>query len=124
MNMIKESIRGFDVWKKTVGTAFIAIHIILMNTVHCPHVIIEKKETHISQETGIANVTFNTIADYVILICFMMKAMVRPKSEIMAFIRVFEQNCETFRKNVASSIYMSVIYTDTRAKLKAIKAYI
>lgn len=79
---------------------------------------------YISQETGIANVTFNTIADYVILICFMMKAMDRPKSEIMAFIRVFEQNCETFRKNVASSIYMSVIYTDTRAKLKAIKAYI
>ncbi|MBE5870618.1 MAG: Abi family protein [Lachnospiraceae bacterium] len=79
---------------------------------------------YISQETGIANITFNTIADYVILICFMMKAMVRPKSEIMAFIRSFEQNCETFRKNVSSSIYMSVIYTDTRAKLKAIKAYI
>lgn len=46
MNIIKESIRGFDVWKKTIGTAFIESHTILMNIVHCPHVIIEKKETH------------------------------------------------------------------------------
>lgn len=46
MNIIKESIRGFDIWKRTAEIVFIVGRTMLMNTEHCPHVIIEKKETH------------------------------------------------------------------------------
>lgn len=79
---------------------------------------------YISSETGIANITFDTIADYVILIGFIMKLLNCPKTDILTFIRSFENNCENFRKTVAMSIYSSVIYTDTRKKMVAFKNYI
>jgi abortive infection bacteriophage resistance protein len=82
---------------------------------------------YITAETRISNITFNSIVDYIILISFLMDLLECPKSEILSFIRTFEQNCEAFRKAVSvttASIYMSVIYTDTRRKLSLLKMYL
>ena len=79
---------------------------------------------YISTETGISNLTFKTITDYVILIGFLMKLLQCSKSDIMAFIHKFEQTCEIFRKTVSTQIYTSVIYTDTRQKLALLKKYL
>ena len=57
----------------------------------------------ISAETGINNITFESIVDYVILISFMMKLLECPKKKIMAFIRLFEKDCEELRGKVSTN---------------------
>lgn len=78
----------------------------------------------ISAETGINNITFDTIVDYVILVSFMMKVLNCPKKKIMSFVRMFEKNCEELRGKVDISIYNTIIYTDTRNKLNLLKKFL
>lgn len=78
----------------------------------------------ISAETGINNITFESIVDYVILISFMMKLLECQKKKIMAFIRLFEKDCEELRGKVSTSIFNTVVYTDTRMKLNLLKKYL
>lgn len=52
----------------------------------------------ISAETGINNITFESIVDYVILIGFMMKLLECPKKKILAFIRLFEKNVKNLEE--------------------------
>jgi abortive infection bacteriophage resistance protein len=78
----------------------------------------------ISAETGITNITFNSIVDYVILISFMMKLLKCSKTKILSFIRSYEKNCEELREKVSASIFNTIVYTDTRTKLKLLKKYL
>ena len=78
----------------------------------------------ISAETGINNITFESIVDYVILISFMMKLLECPKKKILAFVRLFEKNCEELRGKVSTSIFNTMVYTDTRNKLNLLKKYL
>lgn len=78
----------------------------------------------ITAETGIKNITFDTIVDYVILISFMMKLLKCPKTKILSFIRTYEKNCEELREKVSTSIYSTIVHTDTRAKLSLLKKYL
>lgn len=79
---------------------------------------------YIEFETGIKQITFDTIVDYVILITFLLKLLECPKSEIFAFVKDFENIIEAFRKSVSISIYSSVVYTDTRNKLTLLKKWL
>ena len=79
---------------------------------------------YISSETGVNNITFNSIVDYVILISIIMHLLKCPRNDISALIRQFEQACDGFRKKVSVNIYSSIIYTDTNNKLKLLKKYI
>lgn len=78
----------------------------------------------ISAETGIKNIKFESIVDYVILISFMMKLLKCPKKKIMGFIRLFEKNCEELRAKISISIFNTIVYTDTRKKLNFLKKYL
>ena len=78
----------------------------------------------ISAETGITNITFDSIVDYVILISFMMKLLKCPKTKILSFVRSYEKNCEELRGKVSTSIFNTIVYTDTRTKLKLLKKYL
>ncbi len=79
---------------------------------------------YISTETRIVNVTFKSIVDYIILISFVMSLLKCNKTEILAFIRQFEEACEGLRKSIPMNIYSKIIYTDTRGKLSALKNYL
>ena len=79
---------------------------------------------YIESETGIKQITFNTIVDYVILISFLLKLLKCPKSEIAAFVKDFENIIEVFRKSISISIYSAVVYTDTRNKLTLLKKWL
>ncbi len=79
---------------------------------------------YITSETGVKNITFNSITDYVVLISFMCKLLECNKSDIMSFIIQFENAYEQLRKTIPTSIYSKIIYTDTRAKLNAMKKYL
>ena len=79
---------------------------------------------YISSETGISNITFNSIVDYVVLISFVMELLQCNKMEITSFIKQFDDACETLRKTVPIAIYNRIIYTDTRNKLNALKNFL
>ena len=79
---------------------------------------------YISNETGIANISFHTIVDYIILISFVMKLLQCNKSDILPFISQFEDACEDLRKKIPMNIFSKIVYTDTRGKLTAIKKYL
>ena len=79
---------------------------------------------YVASETGIRNISFNTIVDYVILIVFLMETLGYSKNQIAAFIRTFENDYETLRKSVSAQIYASILYTDTRNKLNLLKKYL
>lgn len=79
---------------------------------------------YISKETCIANITFNTIVDYVILISFMLKLLKCNKKDILAFIKQFEDACEVLRKQVPTNIFSKIIYTDTKKKLSTLRKFL
>lgn len=86
--------------------------------------ITNRISNYISAETKIRNITFNTIVDYLILICFVMNLLKCNKSDILAFIRQFEEACENLRKQVPVNIFSKIVYTDTKRKLSTLKNYL
>lgn len=79
---------------------------------------------YISSETGVSNITFNSIVDYVVLISFVMKLLQCTKTDILGFIRQFEDACETLRKVVPMAIYSKIVFTDTKNKLNIFKNFL
>ena len=78
----------------------------------------------ISAETGITNITFDSIVDYVILIAYMMKLLECPKTKVQSFIRRFEKCFDELRGKVTTSIFNTIVYTDTRNKLALLKKFL
>ncbi len=79
---------------------------------------------YIESETNIRSVNFETIVDYIILISFVMKSLDRNKTDIMAFIKQFEDASESLYHSVPVSIFNRIIHTDTRGKIAALKNFL
>lgn len=79
--------------------------------------------TYIEKETGINDVSFDSIVDYIILIAFMLKFLKYNKKDILTFVMDFEKICETLYKQVPTNIYMRIVYSNTRNKLNSLKSY-
>lgn len=79
---------------------------------------------YIKVKTNIADIKFDSIVDYIILISFVLKSLKYNKKDILTFIRQFEEACESLRKSVPMNIYSSILYTNTRGKLQALKRFL
>lgn len=79
---------------------------------------------YITAETQVNNITFDSIVDYILLIAFVMVLLERSKTEILSYIKQFEDICQKLNKSVPFNIYSKIVYTDTNAKLNAFKSYI
>lgn len=78
----------------------------------------------VQQSTGITNVTFNSILDYIILISYVLKILNVSKTEINSFINEFVNSVEGLRKQIPINIYNRIIHTNTRNKIIALKQYV
>lgn len=78
---------------------------------------------YISKETGVKDIKFDSIVDYIVLIAFLLKILKCNKTDIISFITEFEKTCEILYKQVPTNIYMRIVYTDTRSKLKQLKLF-
>ncbi len=72
----------------------------------------------LSSETGISNITFDSLVDYIVLIVYLMDRFSFPRSEIKKLISDFTTCCEELRKRVPIQLYSTVVYTSTRNKLQ------
>jgi len=78
----------------------------------------------ISIDTGISNITFESIVDYIILIVYLLKGLGETKIEIRKFVNEFVNIIEAFRNNINISYYNKIIPTDTRKKINELNIFI
>ena len=75
-------------------------------------------------ETGIQNIGFSSIVDYVVLVAYLLKKLGTSKTDIKTFVSDIQNTVETFRASVPSNLFAKVVYTDTRRKLLQLKEFI
>lgn len=75
-------------------------------------------------DIGLPYVNFKTIGDYVILMCYYLKQLKIPKTELKAFIREFEKITDDYRKNVNPSVAAIVVHPDLASRMNALKNFI
>ena len=78
----------------------------------------------LKSEIGLPYVNFKTIGDYVILICYFLKMLKVPKTEIKAFLREFEKTTEEYKNAVNSQVACEVIHPDWTLHIVILKNYI
>lgn len=78
----------------------------------------------LSNDCSINNISFSTITDYVILICFILKQLGVSRVEINKLITTFTNITEDLRSKIPFSMYCKIIHTDTSNKLNQLKCYI
>lgn len=78
----------------------------------------------IHSETGISNITFNNIVDYVIVLIYLLKKLSIPKRELKRVVRHFSNESERLRKSIPISVHTSIMSSELRIKIKSLQAYI
>ena len=80
-------------------------------------------KTCLIQEIGLPYVNFKTIGDYVILMCYFLKMLKVPKTEIKAFIRDFEKIVNDYKGAVSPKIAAMVIHSDWSSRMNKMKNF-
>ncbi|WAA12265.1 Abi family protein [Fervidibacillus halotolerans] len=78
----------------------------------------------LKSDTGIQNITFNTIVDYLILLIFIQKKLYISKTELNKIVNKFETVINHFRTQIPISVYHQIFHTDTRNKINSLKTFI
>lgn len=78
----------------------------------------------LNYDTGVGNISFNTIVDYLVLVLYILKNLKVSKTEMNRIVSRFEMLINQFRAQIPINIYNKIFYTDTRNKLNALKTYI
>ena len=75
-------------------------------------------------KTGIKNITFKSITDYIILVVYLLNSFRVSKSDMKKVVTEFQNIIEALRKQIPVSIYSRIVLTDTRPKLNGLRLYI
>ena len=78
----------------------------------------------LKNDVGVTYINFKTIGDYIILMCYYLKLLHVPKTEIKAFIREFEKITDKYRTAVNPSIAAIVIHPDLQSRMATLKNFI
>lgn len=75
-------------------------------------------------EIGLSYVNFDTIGDYIILICYYLKLLKVSKDEIDCFISDFKEIVNDYKSLVPLEIYAKVVHVDLDSRLSILKKFI
>ena len=78
----------------------------------------------LKNSTGISNVNFETITDYLVLIVYQLKLLGVTKTELKKIINEFEELVEKLRKSIPMSIFVQIIHTDHSSKIAQLRKFI
>lgn len=78
----------------------------------------------ISNVTGVKNLAFNTVTDYVALIVYQLKLFHTSKTEVRKMIEKFVDVCEDLRRSIPINIYNQIIHTDNNRKIQQLKKFV
>lgn len=84
-----------------------------------------KIQTDLEIQTGVSNLSFNSIIDYLILVIYYQKKFKKAKTEMRRTINKFENIIENLYNEVDNnSIYFSVLGSDVKTKMTMLKKYV
>ena len=78
----------------------------------------------ITNVTGVPNLTFETVTDYLILIVYLLTLLQISKNESKRLISSFEDYTEKLRKIIPINVYNQIILTDNSAKIAILRNFI
>lgn len=78
----------------------------------------------LKNSTGISNVNFETITDYLVLIVYLLKLLGVTKTELKKIINEFEELVMKLRKNIPTSIFVQIIHTDYASKTAQLRKFV
>ncbi len=81
-------------------------------------------KTYLEQMTGISNIQFNNIEDFIILIVFMLKNLDVNIRDLNNTISNFMNSTRIVEKSIPKSSYFQIFGTDINNKLTKLKSYI
>lgn len=102
----------------------IAHNDVVFDTRFRTHAIDGQVSNAISNATGISNLTFETITDYLILIIYQLKLLKVSKTEMKHIISDYIEITEKLRTNIPITIYNQIIHTNNNHKILMLKNYI
>ncbi|PGT89038.1 MULTISPECIES: Abi family protein [Bacillaceae] len=79
---------------------------------------------YLQSETGINNITFDTIVDYFIVVIFLLKKLGVTKTELKQIVRKFYAESEKLRSTVPIPVHTSIMGSDFRNKVNNLTSYI
>lgn len=77
----------------------------------------------LKQDTGISDIDFHTITDYVILMVFILKRLYVSKREIKKFISDYISIVERLRGDTPINLFNKIIRTNNKNKVESLKRY-
>ena len=78
----------------------------------------------ITNASGIRNITFETITDYVALILYELKLIRSPQMEGLRLLETFSESTEMLYHRVPVKLFHQIIHTDNHTKVHQLKKYL
>lgn len=78
----------------------------------------------LQQEFNLPYVNFETIGDYLILICYYFKLLKVSKTEIMGLIKGFERTTNEYKNSVDLNVSKTVVHPDLQGRIDILKKFI
>ena len=78
----------------------------------------------ISNTTGVAGISFESVTDYLVLVIYQLSLLHISKNDMKRLITSFVECTEKLRKAIPISVYNQIIRTDHNAKIAALRKYI
>lgn len=77
----------------------------------------------ISNATGVQNLKFDTVTDYLVLIIYQLSLFKMSKNDMKRLISSFEECTERLRSAIPFNVYSQIIFTDNNAKIAALRRF-
>lgn len=78
----------------------------------------------IGNATGISNITFETITDYLVLVIYQLKLLGVSKTDMRRLVVSYMELTEKLRNSIPVNVYNQIIHTDNNLKITLLKQYI
>lgn len=81
-------------------------------------------KTFLTSETGVRDIKFDNIVDYLVLVIFLKKKLGSTKTELKRIVKSFHQECEQFGEVAPRDVYSAILGTELRTKVNSLLAYV
>ena len=78
----------------------------------------------ISNATGVQNLSFDTVTDYLVLVVYQLELLGFSKSRMKHLISDYSDSVEKLRQCIPVNVFNQIIHTDNRQKMDKRRAYI
>lgn len=79
---------------------------------------------YIENKTGVRNISFSHIEDFLILTIFFLKSQNTSITELKRIVREFESAVKSLERNIPNSAFFQILGTDVNNKLTQLKSFI